>query len=191
MITLDEFMSANIGNSFKNDYGAQCVLLVKKFSEQVLGINLWYFGWSAKAWYENNYDTFDSRLWDKIPNTPDGVPSPGSLIFFKWNNFSKYGHVAVVVSATVNEVVVLEQNGWAGTGSWEWTDAIRLNTYGYSQVQWWMTSTQKVNQPLTLDEAIKKYSMENIVVLYKGKYYINHEGVRTVIDDLNYKKILW
>jgi len=189
-MTIQEFINKYRWQSVSNDYWAQCVLLVKTFSKEVLWINLWYFWWSAiNGWY-NKSDTFKSNLWDKIPNTPEWVPELWSIIFFKWQWFSQqYGHVAVVSEADVNRVTVIEQNGWAGTWSWLWDDAIRTHTYSYSWVVGWMSPKEKSLVPDFYEE-IEEYSMDNIVVLYKWKYYINKNNKRVEVNRSNFENII-
>lgn len=64
-------------------------------------------------------------------------PKPWSIIFIdvwhiKW-------HVAVVYKSTPYSVTIIEQNGWRGSATGKWTDAIRVKTIGYDEVLWWFS----------------------------------------------------
>ena len=188
MISTQEFLDKYLWDSLSNDYWAQCVLLAKTFAKEVLWIQLWYFWWSAIAWFKNKHWTFDDKLWVKRLNTPDWIPEVWSLIFFEWKNFSQYGHVWIVMSAWINTVNILEQNGWTWAGTWTWTDAIRIQAYDYSWVVWWMTKRETVEYDFYA--SIEAYSESNIVVLYKWKYYINLNNTRVEVNENNFKSIL-
>lgn len=187
-MNLQEFINKYEGGSLCNDYGCQCVKLAKVFSEEVLWIKLWYFGWSAIEWFENNHNTFPAIQWSKFLNTPEWIPEEWSLIFFKWESFSKYWHVAIVIEANVNVVKVLEQNGWAWGWGWLWGDAIRKHTYEYSQVEGWITA-DKVVEP-DFYQALEDYSNWHIVVLYNSKYYINLRNKRVEINKYNFDELI-
>lgn len=58
------------------------------------------------------WDTYLKDHFTAIPNTPDGVPSPGDIVIFKkyGSIYGVYGHVAIVVEATVKSMTLFEQN---------------------------------------------------------------------------------
>lgn len=109
----------------------QCVALVKLYVQEVYGIWLWRFGGSALSWWENWLRTFDVGLWKKVANDPNLAPVQGDIIFFDKTSANKFGHVAVVDTADLNEVKVIEQNGGKWSRKGLGTDCIRLRTYNY------------------------------------------------------------
>ena len=195
MITTEQFIAKYEWKSLCNDYWCQCVKLAKVYSEEVLWVTLWYFWGSAKNWFKNWYDTFKSDFWFKEENTPEWIPSIWSLIFFEWDNFSVYWHVAVVIQADINSIQVLEQNWQSWNWSWNWEDSIRLHSYSYDQVSWWMIPFWAEVIPDEDPEAefhvaIEEYSNWNIVVLYNGKYYINLKNNRVEVNKFNFEEKL-
>lgn len=121
-------------------YNAQCTDLVKHYTKNVMKIELWTFGWSAKSWFANKSNTFNSD-WIKIVNNPqdkDQVPSVWDIIFFDWWRYSEYGHVGIVYKAFKWEdrILVLDQNNW--NWSWVWSiNACKIQEYSYSNVVGW------------------------------------------------------
>lgn len=95
-------------------YGYQCIDAVKRYALEVFGIKLGAFGGAARAGWQNKKKTFDPKIWQKIPNTPTGVPKRGDIIFY--DSPVETGHVAIVHEATVDDVLLVEQNGQTGTG---------------------------------------------------------------------------
>jgi hypothetical protein len=109
----------------------QCVALAKLYAQEVYWVSLGRFGGSALAWRENGLRTFDVWLRQKVANDPNLAPVQWDIIFFDKTKENKYGHVAVVDIADLNEAKVVEQNGGRGSGKWLGTDCIRLRTYNY------------------------------------------------------------
>ena len=140
---------------------SQCVDLIKSYTNEVYKIRLWTFWWSAKSWWLNKSNTFKKDIWDRIPNdkkNSDQVPKPWDIIFFEW---TKYWHVAIVLSAIKweNKVTVLEQNMW--DWNWYWLDdkvSIWAHTYTKSKlwlkVSWWYSL--KVRNECNCDEFKKE-----------------------------------
>lgn len=138
LLTHEKFLETyiRVPEDFDGGQGIQCVDLAKLYSEKVLGIKLGYFGWSARSGWLNKSKTFDLKLWDKIPNSPTWVPSQGDIIFYDepWLT----GHVAIVHEATVDDVLLIEQNGATGNWKWKGYDAINFeNKRDYRKCLGW------------------------------------------------------
>lgn len=129
----------------------QCVWFCKIYNKLRWWIEIGRFGGvGALTWWENTNNTFPKDIWDKIENTPSGVPKQWDVIFFRnmWIEVVKdkkwktkkivHWHVAIVDEADANSITVIEQNWWHGSWSWEWEDAIRRHTYPYTNVLWRM-----------------------------------------------------
>lgn len=89
----------------------QCLDLMRQYIKDVWGLDPYVIPRSvnaASAWY--NAKTNSKIL--KIPNTPNGVPQKGDLIFFEYHPFlyGTDGHVAVVDSADLYIVKSFDQN---------------------------------------------------------------------------------
>ena len=122
----------------------QCVAFAVLYNKLRYNAAVWRFGWVwAYTWWLNTNHTFWPEF-DRIPNWPTLVPQQGDTIIFKnmWRERLKNGtivvhwHIAIVDSADLNTVTVVEQN-WAHW-LWKWTDwdEIRLHRYDYSNVCW-------------------------------------------------------
>ena len=63
-------------------------------------------------------------------NTPDFLAQPGDMVVFGSNYGAGYGHVAWVIEATLDYIIVYEQN-WLGGG---WTDGVQQPGSGWEKV---------------------------------------------------------
>lgn len=122
----DEFLEKYLRTKQDFDWvaGSQCVDLAKLYSKEVLWITLWSFGGTARSGWFNKSKTFDLKKWRRVTNWPADVPPRGAIIFYdEWLT----GHVGIVDSATMDDVLLLEQNWATGNGKGEWYDAISFN----------------------------------------------------------------
>lgn len=76
--------------------------------------------------FANNFD----GLATVYQNTPDFLAQPGDMVVFGSNYGAGYGHVAWVIEATLDYIIVYEQN-WLGGG---WTDGIEQPGWGWEKV---------------------------------------------------------
>lgn len=112
------------------------------------------------------------------------MPNPGAIIFFDATKANPYGHVAVVESATVNTVTVIEQNAGSGNGNGIGGNAITRRTVGYTAsagrgkcLGWYEyigkptptpTPTQSPEKPLTLKEIYEREKPGGYVPLFSN-----------------------
>lgn len=140
-MTHQEFLDKRLGGRYREtvQLGYQCIALIKLYSSQRWWKQVGYFwGIGAYQGWINNNNTFDQNFYDKIPNTIKAIPQQGDIIIFKANKNNEYHwHIAIVHSANINTIEVVEQNG--GTGNWNWlgTNAIRIQKYNYWNVVGW------------------------------------------------------
>lgn len=86
-------------------------------------------------------------------NTPNFLPQPGDLVVWGSQMGNGWGHVAWVVSATLNHIIVIEQN-WLGGGwttgdayhAWGWECATR-RIHGYDNPMWFIRPNFKPEKP--------------------------------------------
>lgn len=112
------------GHPFDVDgaYGVQCADLAMAYYE--------YLG-EARP-YGNGCDYFTNALppgWERYANTPDFIPKPGDVVSWDSSWGGGAGHVAIVLSATVNSLTVMEQNGTNHTPTHQKT----YNSYSHVQ----------------------------------------------------------
>lgn len=91
--------------------------------------------------YADAYDMYMKWLgdnWIKIEKAPLNYPQEWDVIFWGKSWGGGYGHVAIA-NKYCNPVLLRgsEQNGWRGSGTGLWDDAIRNFWRNYDWVVWW------------------------------------------------------
>jgi hypothetical protein len=121
-MTIEEFVTKYIvqakwkakGIDTDGAYGYQCMDLMHKYIEDVLGIPDYKVLSSPTAYqvYANFNNVYGHEKFNKIDNTPTGVPQKGDIIFFKQYTglYGVAGHVCVYIDGDVNSIVSFDQN---------------------------------------------------------------------------------
>lgn len=107
----------------------ECVALVQKYANEVLGVSgaPVFPVASAKDMVGSRPDAF---TW--VPNTPTGVPPYGSIVVFNGRVGGGYGHTGVAIEGSdTNQVRVIQQNDPYGSG-------VSIKTYPYNNVSGWL-----------------------------------------------------
>lgn len=122
-----KFLNGTIGKQYDFDgwYGFQCFDYANIGWQQLFGHGLKGNG-AIDIPTHNNFDN-EATVYE---NTKSFKAEPGDMVVFNANYGQGYGHVAWVISATLNEITVLEQN-WLGYG---WTDGIERGGKGTETV---------------------------------------------------------
>lgn len=102
------------GIDFDGAYGDQCMDLMHQYIVEVLGKTDGRIlaAPAAKDVYLNFANVFGHEYFDKIDNTPTGVPQKGDIIFWG-TGIGQYGHVAIFHDGDVNKFNSFDQN-WNG-----------------------------------------------------------------------------
>ncbi|UXR34513.1 SH3 domain-containing protein [Staphylococcus simulans] len=129
-LTKEEFikwLNNSVGKQYNEDlwYGFQCFDYANAGWKLLFGHLLKGIG--AKDIPNANDFTNEATVYQ---NTPDFLAQPGDLVVFGSNYGAGYGHVAWVIEATLDYIIVLEQN-WLGGG---WTDGIEQPGWGWEKV---------------------------------------------------------
>jgi len=118
-MTLTEFVDKYNGKKIDYDgrYGAQCVDVFRQYCKDVLAIPH-TGGVVGAAELYTKYDTMplEQRYFDKLVYA-GGKPEKGDVVIFAPTKSNKYGHVAIVLDASSEEIVVFEQDGFKQTGA--------------------------------------------------------------------------
>jgi len=132
---LTEFIDKYNGKrwDFDGKYGSQCFDLFQYYNRDVVG-GSFVGGVGAK----DIWDTYPKNLYDKIPNTPQGVPQPGDVMIWG-SKYGKYGHVAIVTEASVMKFKALSQNDPIGRET-------HIREYTYDFVLGWLRPKLKVTE---------------------------------------------
>lgn len=122
-----KFLKGTIGKQYDFDgwYGFQCFDYANIGWQQLFGHGLKGNG-AIDIPTHNKFDN-EATVYE---NTKSFKAEPGDMVVFNANYGQGYGHVAWVISATLNEITVLEQN-WQGGG---WTDGIKRGGKGWETV---------------------------------------------------------
>ena len=116
-MTYSEFKHKYLGKKvdFDGRYGAQCVDLFRIYAKEVYGISPTEPVVGAKdLWH--NYDK-SPKLKAAFTKVPVAEITQGDVIIFDATKNNQYGHVAICDDITDAQVVVLEQDGFAQTGT--------------------------------------------------------------------------
>jgi hypothetical protein len=92
--------------------------LIQAYKVEVLWLKPNVFWGSAKTWWQNKFNTFETNFYIKVPNDVNDInqyPPVWSIVFW---NYGDYWHVAIVVKSKEWEryFEVFEQN--MGDGNW-------------------------------------------------------------------------
>lgn len=126
-----KYLNTTIGKQYDFDgyYGYQCFDYANIGWNKLFGHGL--KGASAKDIPFNAENKANLKKEATVyENTPSFKAKPGDLVVFDEKYGEGDGHVAWVISATLNEIVVLEQN-WEGGG---WADGIEQGGKGWEKV---------------------------------------------------------
>lgn len=126
-----KFLNGTIGKQYDFDgyYGFQCFDYANIGWQKLFGHGLKGDGAIDIPFNKENKQYFKKEA-TVYENTPDFLAQPGDMVIFNANYGQGYGHVAWVISATLNTITVLEQN-WLGYG---WTDGIEKGGKGTETV---------------------------------------------------------
>ncbi|MBH4618970.1 SH3 domain-containing protein [Staphylococcus aureus] len=122
-----EWLKTSEGKQFNIDlwYAFQCFDYANAGWKALFGLLLKGVG-AKDIPFANNFD----GLATVYQNTPDFLAQPGDMVVFGSNYGAGYGHVAWVIEATLDYIIVYEQN-WLGGG---WTDGIEQPGWGWEKV---------------------------------------------------------
>lgn len=107
----------------------ECVALVQKYANEVLGVSgapVFPVDF-AKDMVNSRPDAF---TW--VANTPTGVPPYGSIVVFNGRVGGGYGHTGIAIEGSdTNQVRIIQQNDPFGSG-------VSIKTYPYTNVSGWL-----------------------------------------------------
>lgn len=133
-MTFDEFISKYTGKpvDFDGYYGVQCMDLMHQYHYDVLGLKdaRTLAAPLARNVYENFNSMVGKEYFEKIANTPTGVPQKGDIMF--WNNsVGDAGHVAIFISGDENNFKSFDANWPVGTNP-------HVQSHTYAGVYGWL-----------------------------------------------------
>ena len=119
-MTLEQFVETYNGKKVDYDghYGAQCVDLFRQYCKDVLEIPHTGGVVGASELY-TKYEAMplEKRYFERIPYKAGMQLEAGDVVIFAPTKSNKYGHVAIVLDASSEEIAVFEQDGFAQDGA--------------------------------------------------------------------------
>lgn len=165
-MTFDEFIKkyTNKGIDYDGYYGFQCVDLFRQYAKEVLNFNQ-----LPPVPYAKDFWGIVTPDYEKIANTPTGVPKKGDVII--WNSkVGIAGHIAVFISGNVNTFNSFDQNWPAGT-------LCHVQNHNYTGVQGWLRPKNIDTDPLAKTIAAVKVACDeqttNVNKISKIKYLMS------------------
>jgi len=112
-MTLSEFIDKYTGKlvDFDKVYGSQCMDLMHQYINDVLELvnGKILAAPAAKDVYEKFNTMFGNEYFDKIDNTPTGIPSKGDIVLFG-SKVGLYGHVCIFIEGNESEFTSFDEN---------------------------------------------------------------------------------
>jgi len=115
-MTTDQFVAKYEGKTIGfpgTDYLGECLSLCKQYIQEMYNIYPPASGCNGARCYWSLFPHPLGTVLKKIPNTPTLVPQKGWIAVWDENTGGGYGHIAIVLSASVDNFVSLDQN-WNG-----------------------------------------------------------------------------
>lgn len=196
-MTHQEIFNKWIGKKYceSKELWAQCVWFVKLFAQEVWFPVKWFSG-SALRWWETG-SPFVGTEWVRVENSISAVPTSGSIIFFDKTPKNPYGHVAVVDSADVDLIILVEQNAGSGNGNGIGANAITRRTVGYTARAWrgkclgWYTMPIKKQDPIikednTTQSKFKEVYEKELTPNYVPTFSTHDDPTPATVGDIKY-----
>lgn len=109
MISFDDFITTWTGKGidFDHVFGDQCVDLYHQYCQDVFGIYTPPVPVAKDLW-----TTYPTQSFDRIANTPSGVPSKGDVMIYGpyGTIYGQAGHVDVFIAGDVTYYTAFSQN---------------------------------------------------------------------------------
>ena len=150
----DQFIEKYKGKAvdFDGSYGDQCVDLVRQYIKEVLEQPQPKGVVGAKDFWTNfESDPNLKNYFLKIPDTKEAIPQKGDIVIWG-SNYGKYGHIAIINWANINQFQALSQNDPLGAKT-------ILKNYSFNYVLGWFRAL-KTNDNMT--DIIKKYGCKTV-----------------------------
>ncbi|PTI24033.1 amidase [Staphylococcus pasteuri] len=137
-----------------NAYGVQCFDLANQYWLYLFNHGLKGVG-AADIPTWNNF-TNEATVYE---NTQSFQALPGDVVIFNRNYGEGYGHVGIVLSASLNSIKILEQN-WLGGAYWTPPEVATRRTHGYDFPMWFIrpfyAKSTKLNAVKSKGKPVKK-----------------------------------
>ena len=177
-MTLDEFITKWNGKKcdFDGFYGGQCVDLYRMYVQEVLGVPQSPGVQGAK----DIWDSYLTEYYDRISNTPDGVPEKGDIMIWG-SDYGQYGHVAIVTEANKDTFTCFSQNDPLGA----LCGLKKYSKWGKGWLHPKVKTTMYRGYDLSNQDSMK-IAVDKLCDILDGKY-ISQEEHNRIINELDSK----
>lgn len=137
-MTFDEFIKKYTGREtdFDGAFGSQCVDLYRFYVRDVLELpQSPPIPGAADIW-----NTIDTDLFEKISNTPSGVPEKGHIVVWNKKAGGGFGHVAIFIEGDINKFKSFDVN-------WPVGSLAHIQDHTYKNVIGWFRP-KNIMQPI-------------------------------------------
>jgi len=146
---MDDFINKYNGQTkgypTDNSYKGECLSIVKLYIKEILGFNPPPSGTNSAYGYWSNFPAPLPNYFEKIPNTPSGVPQKGDIVIWSTAVGGGYGHIAIFVEGNASSFRSFDQN-WSGK-------AAHIQGHYYTNVIGWLHPKGEDMNNLTPDQA--------------------------------------
>lgn len=156
-MTFNSFITKWLGKKadFDGHYDGQCVDLFRYYVQEVLNLPQ-PKGVTGAGDFWTNYES-DPNLknyYEKIPNTPTGVPQKGDVMLWNKKAGGGFGHVSIFIEGTVNKFTSLDQN-------WPTLSKVTKTVHDYKNVYGWLRPKKApiAPNPDALEACLKDHVM--------------------------------
>lgn len=119
------------GIDFDGAFKNQCMDVYRMYVKEVLGVPQS----PAVAGAKQVWDTYLKEYFERVANTPDGVPEQGDIVIW---SVGKFGHIGICDSADKQYLTTLEQN-WEQAGTpQDGRGVTELRKHTYANVLGWL-----------------------------------------------------
>lgn len=165
-MSIQEFFDKwdNKGIDFDGYYGFQCMDLAHQFAVEVWNQDIPAAPGAKDVW------TKDTPGYNKIANTPDGVPQKGDIIIWG-TGVGPYGHIAVFDNGDSNSFASFDQN-------WPINSLCHYQKHNYNGVLGWLHPKSDIVTPpqenMIITDQTKIPQIDNMEV----------QAIKSTINDL-------
>jgi surface antigen len=164
------------GIDYDGSYGNQCMDVYRMYVKEVLNIPQSPPVIGAK----DVWNTYLTEYFDRVSNTPDGVPEQGDIAIW---SVGTYGHIGIVDSADKQYLTCFEQNWTEMNG----TGVTELRRHTYANVLGWLKYKSSLYRGYDLsNKDSMRVAVDKLIEILEGKYITSEEHQR-IINELDSK----
>lgn len=165
-MTIQQFFDKYNGQGidFDGAFGFQCMDLYQQYNKEVVGAP------HIPANAHEVWERYPVDFYDRILNTPEGVPQMGDVIIWNKNVGGGFGHIAIIQKATVGNFMSFDQNWPTGT-------KCQFQIHDYKNVVGWL-------RPKSQMVTITQKELDEIR-LARDTHYNDLQTSKQTIENLN------